>query len=270
MSTLRKTLSIGTGSILALSGIGAGIAMHVADADAQQPEQEAAQEDSSAYYKTDIVTLDTVEGSFSYTQDEVSSNEDIKSSLGASQYLCGARPSGEESALDASEWKISIGGAVANPYITTSEDLASSDAVRSLLLGCACKGNPADGKASANAKVTGVSVLLMVSMAQPDANANTIVFTSADGYQVALPLSYIQHRYCPIVFDVNGAPLAQSVGGVNQLWLGSTSANYFVRDVVSITLEERQTPPSSPSSDEARAAYANLPNLGVLLGGEVE
>ena len=106
-------------------------------------------------------------------------------------------------------------------------------------------------------------------MAQPDENANTIVFTSADGYEVALPLSYVQMRYCPVVFDVNGAPLAESVGGTNQLWLGSTSANYFARDVVAITLEERETPPPSPTSDEAREAYANLPNVGVLLGGDV-
>ena len=59
------------------------------------------------------------------------------------------------------------------------------------------------------------------------------------------------------------------MGGVNQLWLGSTAASYFARDIVSITLEERETPPPSPHSDEARAAYQNLPNVGVLLGWEV-
>lgn len=63
--------------------------------------------------------------------------------------------------------------------------------------------------------------------------------------------------------------LDEVVGGTNQLWLGATSANYFARDIVSIALEERETPPSSPSSDEARAAYQNLPNVGVLLGGEI-
>jgi len=60
------------------------------------------------------------------------------------------------------------------------------------------------------------------------------------------------------------------MGGSNQLWLGSTSANYFARDIVAITLEERQTPPPSPSSDEARAAYANLPNVGVSFGGDIQ
>ena len=95
------------------------------------------------------------------------------------------------------------------------------------------------------------------------------MFTSADGYEVSLPLDYVNRRYCPIVFDVNGAPIAEVVGGSNQLWLGATSANYFARDIVTITLEERQTPPPSPSSEEARSAYQNLPNVGILFGGDV-
>lgn len=72
------------------------------------------------------------------------------------------------------------------------------------------------------------------------------------------------------MFDINGEPIAEVVGGANQLWLGSTPANYFARDIVNITLEEPQTPPPSPSSDEVRAAYQNLPNIGVLLGGEIQ
>ena len=272
MSTLKKTLVVGTSSVLALAGVGGGIAVAAPGLGAQQDAPEAtAQQASGAYAKTDIVTLDVVEGQFAFTQGEVSSNEDIMKNLGASKYLCGARPAGEASAVDVApeDWQIAIGGAVGNPCIATYGELVKTDEVQSLLLGCACAGNPADGKASANAEVTGVSVLTMIGMAQPDAKANTIVFTSADGYEVALPLSYVQRRYCPVVFDVNGAPLAESVGGTNQLWLGSTSANYFARDVVAITLEERETPPPSPNSDEAREAYANLPNVGVLLGGDV-
>ncbi len=264
MSTLKKTLVVGTSSVLALAGVGGGIAVAAPSLGAQQDAPEAAsQTEASAYEKTDIVTLDVVEGQFAYSQSETSSNEDIQKNIGASQYLCGARPTGEASAVSAEDWQIAIGGAVANPYTATYGELVQTDEVQSLLMGCACAGNPADGK------VTGISVLTMIGMAQPDENANTIVFTSADGYEVALPLSYVQMRYCPVVFDVNGAPLAESVGGTNQLWLGSTSANYFARDVVAITLEERETPPPSPTSDEAREAYANLPNVGVLLGGDV-
>lgn len=59
---------------------------------------------------------------------------------------------------------------------------------------------------------------------------------------------YVTERYCPIVFDINGEPIPEVIGGSNQLWLGATSANYFARDIVSIALEERETPAPSPSS----------------------
>lgn len=270
MNNLKKTLVLGASSVLALTGVGGGIATAIPDQDAAQNSgDETVQSASSALAKTDIVTLDVVEGEFAYTQSAVSTNEEIKNNIGASQYLCGARPSGEASAVSAEDWQISVGGAVSDAYTADFEDLANSEAVQQVLMGCACAANPADGRASANAEVTGIPVLTMIEMAGMDKDANTVVFTSADGYEVALPLSYIANRYCPIVFDINGAPLAESIGGTNQLWLGATSANYFARDIVAITLEVRETPPADPNSDEAREAYGNLPNVGVLLGGEV-
>lgn len=72
------------------------------------------------------------------------------------------------------------------------------------------------------------------------------------------------------VFDVNGSPIAESMGGVNQLWLGSTSARYFARDIVSITVESRDEVPAAPTAGDAAEASANLPNVGVFFGGEVE
>lgn len=83
------------------------------------------------------------------------------------------------------------------------------------------------------------------------------------------PLSYVLQHYCPIVFDVNGSPIAESMGGVNQLWLGSTSARYFARDIVSITVEQRDEVPAAPGAGDAADASVNLPNVGVFFGGEV-
>lgn len=269
MSAFKKTLAVGAGSMLALAGVGGGMALAVDPGVQEDGSPAVSREVSNAYEKTDVVTLDVVEGEFAFMQTEASSNEDLKEALGAAQYLCGARPTGEAPSVAAEDWEISVVGAVGNPYAATFSELVQTDEVQSVMMGCACAANPADGKASANAEVTGISVLTIIGIAQPTEGANTIVFTSADGYEVALPLSYVQRRYCPLVFDVNGAPLSESVGGTNQLWLGSTSANYFARDVVAITLEERETPPPAPNSDEAREAYANLPNVGVLLGGDV-
>lgn len=273
--SLRKTMALGASAALALTGTGASIAGAFSGAAGEPVAHDAASaveataEQSAAWQKTDVVTLDLVEGSFTFTQSAVAANEEIARNMSAAQYLCGARPAGEASSIAAEDWQISVGGAVENPYTATYQQFVESEQVQQVLMGCSCAGNPADGRASVNAEVTGVSLLTMLDIAGADASANTVVVTSADGYEVALPLSYVASRYCPIVFDVNGSPIAESMGGANQLWLGSTAASYFARDVVAITVECRETAPASPSSDEAREAYENLPNVGIMLGGEV-
>ena len=266
----KKALVLGSGSALAVASLGAAVALAADATPTIQPTLDTqAVAQIATYDKTDVVTLDVVEGSLSYTQSAVSTNEEIRNNLAASKYLCGANVAGGEDSVSVDEWQISVGGAVEKPYTATFSQLCETNEVQSVTLGCSCAGNPSDGRASANAAVTGISALTMIEIANASADANTVVFTSADGYEVAIPLSYLKNRYCPVVFDVNGAPIAESMGGTNQLWLGSTSANYFARDIVAITLECRDEAPASPLSDEAREAYANLPNVGVLLGGEV-
>lgn len=270
MSTLKKTILLGTTSALALSGMASGIAVAAMPGDDGAAAPTVAEAPDATYYKTDIVTLETVPGAFSFVQNELSPNDTFANMAKAAQFLCGshAKVAEDDSAL-AGDWEIAITGKVENPQVMTFEDMASSDAVKKMTMACSCMGNPADGRDAGNAEVTGLPMAVILEEAQVAPEANTIVFTSADGYQVALPLWYVTERYCPLVFDINGAPISEVIGGANQLWLGATSANYFARDVVSITLEERQTPPPAPSSDEAREAYQNLPNVGVLLGGEV-
>lgn len=268
MKALKKTLAIGTGTLVALSGA-SGMALAVAHSGDEQQSASADERVSQDVYVVEAVQVESVIGEFAYTQDEVTPTETIRKNIGeASKYLCGARPAAEgEAAVE--DWEITVNGAVESEFSATFEELAQDERVQTQVMGCSCAGNPADGRASVNAEVTGVPLRVIFDMAQPSGNANTVIITSADGYKIALPLDYLTMRGGMLVFDVNGAPLAESVGGTNQLWLGSTAASYFARDVVSITLEERQTPPPSPNSDEAREAYGNLPNIGVLYGGEV-
>ena len=210
-----------------------------------------------------------VEGGFAFTQNEVDTNAAIRSRLAdAGKYLCGAQVAGTQAAA-AEDWELTVDGDVDHAFTATFDELAQSDEVQSIRMGCSCAGNPADGRASVNAEVTGLPLMVLLNMPGVEPGANTVVFTSADGYTVALPLSYVTQRYCPLVFAVNGANLAVSVGGTNQLWLGSTSARYFARDIVRITVEVRDEAPASPASEEGRAEYANLPNIGVAFGGEV-
>lgn len=268
MKALEKALAVGAGSLAVLSGAGAVefAVAHPGDERLDLPVDECVSRDT---YIVETVRSDSVVGEFAYTQDEVTPNETIKKNLGeASQYLCGADVA-TEGRQAAEDWVITVGGAVEHEFSATFEELAQSEEAQTQIMGCSCAGNPADGRASVNAEVTGIPLRAIFDMAQPTDNANTAIVTSADGYKIALPLDYLTMRGGMLVFDVNGAPLAQSVGGTNQLWLGSTAASYFARDVVSITFEERQTPPPSPNSDEARESYGNLPNIGIVFGGEV-
>ena len=74
VSTLKKTLILGTSSALALSGMASGFAVAAtADNDAAQTPI-AADAAKSTFFKTDIVTMEIVPGEFAYTQNEVSSN----------------------------------------------------------------------------------------------------------------------------------------------------------------------------------------------------
>ena len=268
MSIMKKTVALGAGSLLVVGGV-AGAALATPDAaDAQGVESWQANRQADA--ETGVVQRSVVEGSFAWTQTETASNEYLKRNVvSASRYLCDAEGAADAEASAVEDWVIEVKGAVRSGFSATFAELAQTEEAQSIVMGCACAGNPADGLAAANAEVTGFSVARLIALAEPTERANTVVFTSSDGYEAALPLRYLMQHACPLVFDVNGSPLASSVGGANQLWLGSTAASYFVRDVTSISLEERETPPASPHSDEAREAYGNLPNIGVLFGGEV-
>lgn len=266
MNDTTKKIAGTAGSLVLLSSMGMGAAMAYAD-EAPVPETPAS-ESAIASAVADVVSSPVVAGEFAYTQDGVSTLDQIARAVGAASYLCGGAGA-ELTDVAAEDWTIAVKGAVERPYMTTVADIQNDPAVQKMLLGCSCAGNPADGNASVAAQVTGVSVKLMLDRAGIEEGSNTLVFTSADGYEVALPLRYVTQRYCPIVFDVNGSPIADSVGGTNQLWLGSTSARYFARDIVSITVEARDEAPAAPGAPEAGDTYANLPNIGVAFGGEV-
>lgn len=256
----------GTGLMLAGMGVGAATAF------ASGVEGDAALLESVEVVggQNSVREVPNVQGEFSFSQEQVTPVGEIAKNLGTvSRHLCGASLQ-EETDVAAEDWTISVVGEVEHPYEMTVAELQEDPAVQSVLMGCSCAANPVDGRASVNAEVTGVAVKTLIGKASVRESANTITFISSDGYEVALPLQYVTQRYCPIVFDVNGSPIAESVGGTNQLWLGSTSAKYFARNIVSIQLETRDVPPDAPGSEEAEKEQANLPNVGIYFGGEVQ
>lgn len=215
-------------------------------------------------------SIKVVEGVFSYTQGEITPTSAIKEAFAsASKYLCGSGyVDGASEAVSPQDWTIAVHGDVENAYSATLAEMSEKGAAK-LTMMCTCAGNPAGGIASADADVLGVSVASIMDEARVFESANTVVFKSSDGYEIALPLRYVKQKFSIIAYDINGEPVANSMGGSNQLWLGATAASYFARDVVEITFETRDTPPPRPGSAEAGDAYANVPNVCITQGEEI-
>lgn len=169
------------------------------------------------------------------------------------------------SALD---WEITVAGAVNQAFSARLGELAcsgESDAVMSYT----CLENPSGGRATANAGTTGIPLVAILDRAGGVwEGANVIAFTSADGFDVRLPLDYVLGRTSMIAYRLNGASLKETLGCTNQLWMGGAPAHYFVRDVVRIGVERvaaAKVPPS-PGVPLAGESYASHPNVGVLNG----
>ena len=267
----------GAAVVTGLALVSAGMAGSVALADnAQeqqgQPEQGVVDQQGTQATASNLVQADKVEGTFSFTQGSVTPTSQIKTAFAdAGTYLCGSQYSatalsGEDaSEADPMEWAIQVGGDVQNAFTATIGEMEDEGSIQTIM-GCTCLGNPADGRASVNAGVRGISLSYLMEQAGLLGGVNTVVFTSADGYEVALPLSYVKYRFSVIAYQINDEPLKDVLGSNNQLWLGSSSANNFARDVTSVTFEARQTPPPAPFTEEGDAYYGNLPNIAVEVG----
>lgn len=264
--TAKKAFGV-AGSAMMLVSLGAGGA---AVAMQQEAHAEPAAERQAGTGERAMTEVDRVKGSFSYTQDEITPVDEIKKNLAtASKYLCGANGAdGGAEEASPENWVISVKGDVAHPYFATISEMTKTGAAQ-LTMGCSCIGNPADGAASANADVLGVTLQSIIEQAIVSDDANTVVFTSADGYAIELPLFYVMQHFSLIAYDINGEPVANSMGGSNQLWLGSTAASYFSRDIVEISFETRVTPPPTPGTKAAGDFYANVPNVSFVEGGEL-
>lgn len=260
-----KAVSV-AGSVLLLGSMGVGVTNAFAQPVAKVDEASTLEANIQKARLRENPMPDTVIGSFSFTQGEIDSVESIARVMkSAPQYLCGAPVIGSvreaDAAANALSWEITINGAVQQSFTATVGELAEEKVVHQTM-GCACGGNRADGAASVNADVEGIPLQTILEEVRPLEGANTITFTSADGYSVALPLSYMKQHHSIIAYNVNGEPLENSMGGANQLWVGSTAGMYFTRDIVEITLESRDVAPDIPGLSRD----ANLPNVSIRSG----
>ncbi|WP_418385343.1 hypothetical protein [Adlercreutzia sp.] len=109
-----------------------------------------------------------VEGTFSYTQDAVSSNAEIGGVFcKAAATLCASLPTYGCEAVKAAAVKaaaVTVAGPNAS-FTATVDELAGEEEATSYVMACSCATNVAGGGAIANAEVEGVSLETLVQMA---------------------------------------------------------------------------------------------------------
>lgn len=203
-----------------------------------------------------------IQGTFAWDQATITPNALIKTVFQkAAIALCNA--DSELTVAKADDWAITVSGDVQQAYTATLGELADDDE-STAIMGCTCVSNGAGGPAAINAEVTGVPLATIIAKAAPDADANTVTLVSEDGYATSLPLSYVMARNAVIFYEINGEDLSASVGGTNQLWIGSTAAKYFTRNIVEIQITHEDAVPAAPGSEDAvDGEYVNRPNAGI-------
>ena len=220
-------------------------------------------EGTSATAQSPMVSVPNVSGGFSYQQSIVTPNWKIAEVFQkAANALCNATT--ELTVTAAADWTLTVSGDVANAYTATLGELAADDE-QTTLMGCSCAANAPGGAAVINAEVTGVPLATIVERAQPLPGVNTVTLVSEDGYTMAMPLDYVMARTSILSYAINHEGLEASVGGTNQLWIDSTAAKYFTRNIVAIELTAEDAVPAVPGTEDSPGnQYANRPNVGIM------
>ena len=157
-STHRMAGAI-AGSALMVAGAGLGALTALAQNDqafTPVPQGQHARADA------DLVAVPNPQGSFSFTQDKLSSDADIKAAFkGASQAICGSiRVAGQE--IAARSVRVS---SPERSFDATVQEMAESGEAQHFVMACVCMGNPAGGRDVVNADVDGVSVASIAKLA---------------------------------------------------------------------------------------------------------
>ncbi|MEC4271876.1 molybdopterin-dependent oxidoreductase [Adlercreutzia sp. R25] len=266
-NTGKKVVSLVAASSMVMGAVGATQALA---AETETLVSAAPVSAESDYIQSTRVSAEAVEGSFTFTQGVTAANEVMSDVFRkASAYLCGSSFAPLAQAGSAmGDGTVAVKGAVDQQLSVNLEERAEKDGVTKVM-GCSCSGDGIGGSSHGNAEVTGVLLRTLLDEAGVQPGVNTIVFEASDGYEVALPLTYVIQRYSMLVTQVGGEPVADVMGGANQLWLGSTAANSYVRDVRSITLESREVAPQAPGMTSWNDEGSATPHISVSEGASI-
>ena len=210
-----------------LTGL-AGATMILSSA-AAQADEAVFQSNAPAYTAAEGETVSyrrvaNVQGGFRFDQNCLPPMDDVFSLVGTVLTGACAKPAFAFENQQAEDHYINVGGKIRKAYSINLKDAKETEQV-SL---CAC----ATGPATANVKITGVLLSDVLTLADMDADVNTLKIIGSDGYGTKVPLSYALEKKAMIVYRIND----ETIPSGTQFWLPATVAKYFTRDVVDVEL----------------------------------
>ncbi len=123
--------------------------------------------------------------------------------------------------VDATTWRLSVGGLVAQPMELSLEDLRTHGEVEQLQT-LECISNEVGGHLISTARWLGVPLRALVAAARPAASVVELKLTAADGYSESIPLSMAADDRVLLAFEMNGKPLPERHGFPLRLLLPGT------------------------------------------------
>jgi DMSO/TMAO reductase YedYZ molybdopterin-dependent catalytic subunit len=114
--------------------------------------------------------------------------------------------------VDATSWRLSIGGLVDKPLKLTISDLRALPSTTEIVT-LECISNDVGGPQISTGAFTGVRMSDLIGMASPQSAGLWAAFKSVDGYAESLPIGLIDGQGSIMVaYDLNGAPLPTGHG----------------------------------------------------------
>lgn len=196
-----------------------------------------------------------VDGDFRFQQDILTPPDEIFSLFGTAATAACAKPGFAFDEADLEDYYINVGGNIKKVYSVSYSALKERPAhVRNMVCSCAT------GSPVVNARVTGVKVADIISMADLEDGVNTITIKDAQGYGLPLPLSYVLEKDALLVYKINDVELPLSQGAPLQVWMPDTVAKYFTRQVTEISLTAQENVPTVEGPDSNYRAKVNVLN----------
>lgn len=169
-----------------------------------------------------------VAGEFSFHQEAITPSDEIFNIFGtAATGICAKPAFAMDATAEDAVYYVNVSGKVKRNYSATLAQLKENGGVKRVMV-CSC----ATSSALAQSSITGVLVKDMLALAGVEEDANAIAFKSADGYTATLPLQYVLDKEAVLAWQIGDSVNPAGL----QVWMPSTAAKYFTRQVAEIEL----------------------------------